>query len=117
HKSPVGIEAAKINCDTTRSLSIMGMDMEARYGLDERSDIGVRVPGLVGIVLNYKRRLTGESPTDPALAMIVGGGVVNAAEHAHFEFTLLYSARQSERITPYGGVKVMQVVPLTQEAT
>lgn len=113
---PAGIERARNTGDTTRSLSLIGMDLEARLGLDDRSDIGVRVPGFTGIVVNYKRLLTGAHSDRAALAMLVGGGVVNAAEHAHLELALLYSARESDRLTPYGGLKLMQVLPITADA-
>src|SRR5690349_9854815 len=44
-----------------RSYPRYGVDPEVRFGLDERSDIGVRVPSFSGIVANYKRRLNGVS--------------------------------------------------------
>jgi hypothetical protein len=98
------------------SASLIGADAELRYGIDERSDIGVRAPGLAGIVIDYKRRLDGGAREDPAVAALVGGGVVNVGEHALMEFALLASARQTSRLTPYGGFKAMHVLPLTPDA-
>lgn len=96
--------------------SYMGMDMEVRYGLDGRSDVGVRIPGLIGVVGTYKRRVDGRlDEAGPALAYLVGAGVVNAGDHAHLEASLLASGRPG-RLTPYGGVKAMHVLPLAPEA-
>lgn len=113
---PAGIDRGSYDGDTTRSISIIGNDIEARLGLDDRSDIGVRAPGLIGIVVNYKRRLTGIDDQAAAWGLIAGGGVVNAGAHAHIEATLIYSARQNIKLTPYGGVRVMQVFPLAANA-
>ena len=113
---PAGIDRMNNQADTTRSVSLVGNDVEARLGLDDRSDIGVRAPGLIGIVVNYKRRLTGIDDQAAAWGVIAGGGIVNAGAHAHIEATLIYSARQNIRLTPYGGVRVMQVFPLTRDA-
>ena len=100
--------------------SYFGIDTEARFGLDERSDVGIRAPGLMGITVTYKRRVDGnQDPAGPALAYMVGAGVVNAGEHAHFEASFLASARQVEGrggLTPYGGIKAMHVLPMVDEA-
>src|SRR5665811_1349336 len=37
-----------------RSYPRYGIDPEVRFGLDDRSDIGVRAPSFSGIVANYK---------------------------------------------------------------
>jgi hypothetical protein len=75
-----------------------GVDPEVRFGLDDRSDIGIRVPSFSGIVVNYKRRLDGVSEAPGrATALMVGGGLVNWGEHAHLEATLITSAAESDR--------------------
>lgn len=97
--------------------SMPGLDTEWRIGLSDRSDVGVRVPSWSGAVINYKRRLdaaTGDS--SGALAMLVGGGVVNWGEHAHFEASLIASAREDRHVVPYGGLRIMQVAPLSSTA-
>jgi hypothetical protein len=100
-----------------RALSRYGVDPEVRFGLDERSDIGVRAPSFSGIVANYKRRLDGVSDAPgAATAVMVGGGFVNWGEHAHLEATLMASARDNDRFTPYGGLRAMQVIPLSRGA-
>jgi len=100
-----------------RSYPRYGVDPEVRFGLDEYSDIGVRVPSFSGIVANYKRRLNGVSQAPgAATAIMVGGGVVNWGEHAHLEATLITSATDNDRFTPYGGVRAMQVIPISRGA-
>jgi hypothetical protein len=99
--------------------SYFGLDPEVRFGIDGRSDLGIRAPGVVGLTVNYKRRVDGNGELDgPALAYMVGAGVVNAGEHAHVEASLLASGSQGEGfwLTPYGGIKAMQVFPLVEDA-
>jgi hypothetical protein len=100
--------------------SYFGIDSEFRIGMDERSDVGIRAAGWTGLVVNYKHRIDGRPGADgPALSYMVGSGVVNAGEHAYLEASLLGSGRRTgdaAGVTPYGGIKVMQVIPLTSEA-
>jgi hypothetical protein len=85
--------------------------------LDDRSDIGVRAPSFSGIVANYKRRLNGVSQAPgAATAIMVGGGLVNWGDHLHLEATLITSAEDNDRFTPYGGVRAMQVIPINKGA-
>ncbi len=100
-----------------RSLSRVGVDSEWRFGLDDRSDIGVRIPSASGVVANYKRRLNGASDArGAAVAMMVGGGFLNLGDHAHLEATLIASAEDNRRFTPYGGIRAMQVFPINRGA-
>jgi hypothetical protein len=100
-----------------RSYPRYGVDYEVRFGLDDHSDIGVRVPSGSGIVANYKRRLNGASQAPgAATSIMVGGGIVNWGEHAHLEATLITSAAESDRFTPYGGLRAMQVIPIDRGA-
>jgi hypothetical protein len=111
---PGGIEA--LTADSTGG-SLIGIDIEARFGIDEHSDLGVRAPGAVGVVLDYKRRLTGlDDPEAPGVAVMIGGGVVNAGDHAIGMAALVASGRENDRLTPYGGFKAMHVLPLVEEA-
>src|SRR5215212_12171773 len=57
----------------TRAFPRYGVDAEVRFGLDERSDIGVRVPSFSGIVANYKRRLNGVSDAPGAAVAVMAG--------------------------------------------
>ena len=114
---PGGIE--RLTVDSV-SGSYFGMDSEVRFGIDGRSDVGIRAPGMVGITLNYKRRIDGNGEAaGPALAYMVGAGVVNAGEHAHLEASLLASGRPAGEgisFTPYGGLKAMHVLPMVEYA-
>jgi hypothetical protein len=91
---------------------MVGADAELRHGLSARSDVGLRlVPG--GVVVNHKRRLGADtSHTRAAVAVMAGAGIVNLGEHAHLEATLIKSGRQAGTLTPYGGVRAMQVIPI-----
>jgi hypothetical protein len=102
--------------DSAHSLSRMGADTEVRYGLDDRSDIGLRVVGYSGGVMSYKRRLNGAT-TQPGFALAAQGGVgiVNMGEHAHFEASLLASGPDNA-VTPYGGIRAMKVYPISRGA-
>lgn len=102
---------------SNRSFPRYGTDAEVRFGLDERSDIGVRAPNFSGIVANYKRRLNGVSQAPgPAIAFMVGGGLVNWGEHLHLEATLITSGGENSSFTPYGGLRAMQVIPINRGA-
>lgn len=91
----------------------LAVDAEARWGMDERTDVGIRVPAMSGIVLNAKRRLGRDvDTTRAAVAVMSGAGLLNWGNHAHFELTLVASGPERSTVTPYGGVRVMQVLPL-----
>jgi hypothetical protein len=100
-----------------RAFPRYGVDPEVRFGFDDHSDIGVRIPSFSGIVANYKRRLNGVSQAPgAATSIMVGGGLVNWGEHAHLEATLITSAADNNRFTPYGGIRAMQVIPINKGA-
>lgn len=103
------------------AVTMPGLDSEVRFGIDDKSDFGVRVPSWSGVVLNYKRRLDAvpKSPaadTGIAVSALVGTGLINWGEHAHFELSLLVSGREDRKAVPYGGLRVMQVAPLSSSA-
>ena len=99
------------------SASVPGMDAEFRFGLDERSDVGLRVPSWSGAIATYKRRLGGSvEPKGRATAVMVGAGLVNWGQHAHAEATLITSGYEGGKVVPYGGLRVLQVVPLSTSA-
>lgn len=90
---------------------------EARLGLDERSDIGVRILGLGSITATYKRRLSGPLDGDAGTAILVGGGIVGTS-HLHAEATFVASAGPIDperRITPYGGLRVQDLTPFGKD--
>lgn len=50
-------------------------DVEIQWGLTDHSDIGLRVPGGSGLVLNHKTRHRGAAHPDSAgVATLIGGG-------------------------------------------
>ena len=61
---------------------------EARLGLDERSDIGIRLIGLGSLTATYKRRLTGDLDSERGASLIVGAGLIGT-RHLHIEGTLV----------------------------
>ena len=107
-----------------RSSALM-IDYETRWGVDEKSDAGVRAVG-GGLVFNYKRLLSGPSSVYD-VAVMPGMGFVNWGNHAYFESTLLASKRPTSPrrkddrhltgdVLPYFGLRVMQVAPLNSGA-
>lgn len=99
------------------SIVIPGLDVEQRYGLDDRADLGVRVTSASGVIASYKRRLDGPTAQDTrATALIIGAGLVNFAQHAHGDITLITSGRESASMVPYGGIRALQVLPLSSVA-
>ena len=97
--------------------ALYGVDLEARFGLDERSDVGIRLTSGSGAVVSYKRRLDRfDRPEEAGIALLTGAGIVNWGEHAHVDATLLASGHDSDRATLFGGVRVMQVIPIARGA-
>jgi hypothetical protein len=112
---PNGIE--NINeTDGDTSLAYASADFEGRWGLSDTSDLGLRVPSASGVVIDYKRLLSGTNdPARPAVAFIVAGGIVNLANHAYAEAGIIASGREDTAI-PYGGLRVMHVEPISAGA-
>ena len=113
---PNGIENT-IGEDTSgTSLAYASADFEGRWGLDDRSDLAIRVPAGSGAILTYKRLING--PNDPeklAVSTVIGGGIVNFGNHAYVEGGLIASGRE-DRHVPYGGIRAMHVIPMTSGA-
>ena len=85
--------------------AMAGADMEWRHGMDERSDIGLRLTSGAGAVINYKRRFSDRGTGTPALAYMVGTGIVNGGNHLHFEATLIASGNEASTVMPFGGAR------------
>jgi hypothetical protein len=112
--------------DTTfgQSTSHLMIDYEMRWGIDDKSDAGFRATG-GGIILNYKRLLSGPASIYD-VAVMPGAGFVNLGNHAYFETTLMASKRprtpsspeekKGPNVLPYFGLRVMQVAPLNSSA-
>lgn len=102
--------------ETPTYTALPTMDLEVRYGIDEHSDVGLRAPSGSGFVMNYKRRVR-DSMTGPSVALMGGLGIVNFGMHAFGEANLLISAPESDRLTPYGGLRAMHVLPINPGAS
>jgi hypothetical protein len=100
----------------TIATPMAGVDREWRHGLDSRSDIGLRLTSGLGAVVNYKQRVRDYGDNGPAVAYMVGGGIVNAGLHAHLEGTIVASGDERASVMPFGGVRAMQVFPLSAGA-
>jgi hypothetical protein len=101
----------------SRELRYMTTDFEGRVGVDERSDVGLRVTSASGIVVNYKRKLFYDPEGDGmAVAVMAGGGFVNLGQHAEVELSLLASSPNHNNFVGYGGLRVVQVIPLSSVA-
>jgi len=102
--------------DDSVGAPLPGVDYEWRHGLDARSDVAFRLlPG--GVTTSYKRRIGADtSHRAGARAFSIGGGIVNWGEHALIEATLMASGREDAAITPYGGLRAMQTIPITRGA-
>ena len=98
------------------AIPLRGADAEVRYGIDGRADWGFRFTSGSGVVLSYKRLLGEPSPRGAAVALEGSGGIVNFGEHAMVGATLIASGQESAQFTPYGGLRVMQVAPLSAGA-
>jgi hypothetical protein len=84
-----------------------------RVPLGSRSSTGVHTFG-GGATLMYKRRVTGAPEDGPATALMGEVGVINNVNHAYLGLGTV--GPPGATITPYGGARAMQVVPLTPEA-
>ena len=95
----------------------VGADVEVRHGLDGGIDVGVRVPSVSGLIVNAKRRQS-DDQSRIWRAYTIGAGVVNGGEHLYGEVLLHVSASEllPRPITPYGALRLSQVVPLTRKA-
>jgi hypothetical protein len=108
---------ARLDSAGRESAAMPSFDLDYRRGLDERSDVGFRLNSLIGGIVTYKRRLDGPTAREgAATAVMMGAGFVNAGQHAHFEGTLIRSGSEANAIVPYGGLRVIQIAPLSTTA-
>lgn len=95
---------------------LAGSNLEYRHGVDARSDVGLRLmPG--GASVDFKRRLDSDlTGTRTAYAYIAGGGIVNGGEHFMLQGTFVASGREDAAVVPYGGIRAIHVMPISQGA-
>jgi len=115
---PNGIDLLRDSTAVTEpgAEAFFGIDNSIRFRINEDADFGVRLPTFSGFIFNYKHRLAGTDSSSFALAGMAGTGVVNLGLHWHFGATVVASGPESADVTPYGGVRGMQVVPLSEAA-
>lgn len=96
--------------------AFVGVDTDLRFRINEETELGVRIPTFSGFIINYKRRVVGTDSSAFALAVMPETGFVNLGQHWHFGATVIASGAEGPLVTPYGGVRGMQVVPLSESA-
>ena len=97
------------------------LDTEIRYGLDERTDIGFRLATYSGVIATWKRQLSRPDSSRvienrPRTSIMLGGGLINAGEHAAWEATLISSGRWTTAGQMYGAIRATQAVAVTGSA-
>ena len=102
--------------DQDEAVGYMGFDTEIRFGINEQTDVGVRLPGVSGVVVNVKRRFVGADTSGFAMAVMGGTGFINYGQNWYFGGTLIASGREAATLTPYGGTRIMQTLPLSESA-
>jgi hypothetical protein len=94
---------------------LLAIDGEMRRGLDEWTDVGFRLVSASGITATLKRR-TDIADGAGDMAWMLGMGLVNVGQHAYGEASLLFSGDHRPLYQPYGGLRLMGVVPIAKEA-
>lgn len=87
------------------------IDAEARLGIDERSDVGLRVAGGAGLAMSYKRRVVGRRD-DAGLAVQGDLGALALGDVGMLGITAIASGRESGTYTPFGGLRVLATASL-----
>lgn len=122
---PVGKPVSSISMASVRGASVLrgnrdglawpAQDAEFRNGLDDRSDIGVRVTSASGLVMSYKRRVIG-TPLNGGVAVQGEGGFVNFGSHALAGVSVVASGNEYADAGLYGGLRMLAVTPITEGA-
>lgn len=94
---------------------VPALDHEYRSGLDARSDYGVRITSMSGLVGSYKRHVAGEDRR-PGVALQGELGIVNFGSHAMAGGTLIVSGNEFATSVGYAGLRVLAVTPISEGA-
>ena len=90
-----------------------GVDLEGRFGINDRSDIGLRVVGFTGMTATYKFQLQDRRPQVGTITSLeFGGGFLHGGDHGLLQAMLITSAREGLNVAPYGGIRVLGTAPL-----
>ncbi len=109
------------NSDSSASTRRPSVDTDIRFGVDDRTDVGFRIATYSGFMLTWKRQLTAPDSSKfienrARTSIMLGGGLLNAGEHAGLEATLISSSKWSAAGQWYGAVRAIQVFPITNSA-
>lgn len=109
------------NSDSSASTRRPSVDTDIRFGVDDRTDVGFRIATYSGFMLTWKRQLSAPDSSKflenrARTSIMLGGGLVNAGEHAALEATLISSSKWSAAGQWYGAVRAIQVFPITNSA-
>lgn len=107
-----------LQADDEAGGAALAVGNEARLGLDDRSDVGVRLIGLGSLTATYKRKVAGPVGSDEGVAVIVGAGVIGS-RHLHAEATVVASPGPlavAPQVVPYGGVRLQDLTPFAGDA-
>ncbi len=89
------------------------LDNELRFRTGAASDLGLRLTGAAGLVVNGKRRLWGADHVDSAaIAASVGAGLLQLGSDFFAEGTLHVSGPRRRAGLPYAAIKWMDMTPL-----
>ena len=101
--------------DSVTPSPLPGMDAEARFGLSQDADLGVRLTSGSGIMLSVKKRLTGQGASG-GTALEGGAGILNFGAHLGGQVTFLVSGSEQRQLVPFGGLRAIGVIPLDRHA-
>jgi hypothetical protein len=107
--------------DSSASTRRPSVDSDFRFGVDDRTDIGFRIATYSGFMVTWKRQLSRPDSSKfienrTRTSIMLGGGFVNAGEHAAAEATLISSSKWSAAGQWYGALRAIQVFPITSSA-
>ena len=96
-------------------IPVFGVDLEGRFGITDRSDLGLRSVGFTGLTATYKYQLQGRRPVVSQITSVeFGGGFLHAGDHGLLQAMLITSSREGLNVAPYGGIRVLGTAPLTK---
>ena len=101
--------------DNEEEIPEFGLDIEGRFGLTDRSDIGFRSVGFTGLTMTYKYQLQNRRPAVSRITSVeFGGGFLHTGDHGVLQATLITSTREGLSVAPYGGIRVIGTAPLSK---
>ncbi|MCC6244631.1 MAG: hypothetical protein IT353_17435 [Gemmatimonadaceae bacterium] len=90
------------------------LELETRFGLTPRSDVGLRITGLSEVLASYKVRIAGSNEAS-AVAVQISGGAAYQGLVPTAGVTLLASGDQRRRTSVYGGLRFQALKSLSDD--